>query len=255
MNILSRATWRGFEGPGKDLRDLALLAAILLAAYGAALLIPFAHHDDYYYFAYDDRSSRLYHPQYLFAQFTGRHLYNLVATPIEAVLWEVADFTLVRAGFIVALAFPALVVMRVLERLDVPRWHAMAVAAGMFLLPGIQAGVIWVTLAPCLAALILSLLAGHVAISVEPGGLREKSARTRAIATVAVSAVLLLAALFVYAPWAMFFIVPVFARTLLGRAEGARRLFARLALEGRILVTTAVASFALHKFVLLPAFA
>jgi hypothetical protein len=247
MKILFRPTWP--DGLARDLRDFAVLAAILLAAYGAALLVPFAYHDDYYYFAYDERSSRMYHPQALFIQFTGRQLYNFIATPMAAVLWEVSDFTLIRAVVIGTLVLAAFMLARVLERLGVTRWHAMAVASCVFLLPGMQLGVIWVTLAPCAAALILSLIAAYAMIPAAPG------ARSKAAGWAVASFALLLTALFVYPPWAMFFVVLVFARVLFEREEGARRLFASLALQAGIFAAAAIAYFYLHKFVYLPAFA
>lgn len=217
-----------------------------------AVIQQFAFHDDYYYFAYDNHESFKYHPQYAAELIAGRQLAAVVATPMGWLIERMADFSLVRCIFIAALAAAALLLTRMLIRLQMEWWYAASVVLGICLLPGLQVGVLWVTLAPTIAALILSLLSASFITSVELDHLLSPGRRVRTLACVAGAIVTLIIALFIYPTWAMFFLVPLFAYLSLETARGAKRIFGKLVVAGFIFVCSIGIYFCLHRFVFEP---
>jgi len=227
---------------------------VLLLLYSSAIIAHFGYHDDFYYFTLDDHRSFRSHPQFEVVMVIGRELYAVLAAPMAWFVRGIADFSLVRVVYVAFLAVAALLLVRMLVRLGMERWCALCLALAICLLPGCEMGVLWVSMAPFIGAMILSLLAAALAVAAEVDNLFDARRQAPALAGVGAAILCLLAALFTYPPWAMFFLVPVFAYVLLETPRGVKYIFGKLVVSGFVFLCATVLYFSLQKVVFEPVF-
>lgn len=228
---------------------------VLFAAYSTAVALPFAYHDDYYFFAYDDRGSYEYHPQALFFLLVGREGYYPLAFLMAKIIHAVEDLSQVRLLFIGMLALSGTVMTKFLARCGVSIWQGTALAISILLLAGFQVGVLWVTMVPFVAALLLSFAGGWLALKVGEK-LADGPARfsLRALPSLGLSLALALVATFIYQPWAMFYLLPVSAYLIFTPLGAVRRTVMVLASVGLSFSLAITVYFMLHRYVFLPYF-
>lgn len=226
-----------------------IITACLLLIYSSALSIDFAQNDDYYYFAYDTQTTFKAHPQYIFFNLVGRQLYNIIAFPVAMLIRGMDDFALVRTLEIIFLAMSGALVAWYATTLGVSHWHSVVLALLLTTLPGFQAGILWVTMGPFYVAFLLGLVGGVVVQSVDTAmPIFSRHNLTRLI----IGSVLFLAALFIYQPWAMSFLLPVIAYLLFKSGVSASHKIFVLIINGVVFSISAILYFSIHNFIYLP---
>lgn len=226
-----------------------IITACLLLIYSSTLSIDFAQNDDYYYFAYDTRATFKAHPQYIFFDLVGRQLYNIIAFPVAKLIRGMDDFALVRTLEIIFLAMSGALVAWYATTLGVSNRRAVVLALLLTTLPGFQAGILWVTMGPFYVAFLLGLVGGVVVQSVNTAmPIFSGHNLTRLL----IGSVVFLAALFIYQPWAMSFLLPVVAYLLFQSGVSAGHKIFVLIINGVVFSISAILYFSIHNFIYLP---
>ena len=234
------------------LRTFVIIFLILLACltliYSPALTIGFAPNDDYYYFTYDTRSSFSQHPQYIFFNLVGRELYNVIGLPMAFLIRGMDDFASIRIITLILLAASCALLATYLVHIGATRITALISGLLIAILPGFQAGILWVTMAPFFVGLLLAIIAG---LLVQKINLNYGLASKFNIAKILLSSLFLICSLFIYQPWAMMFFLP-FVGFLLFEKNKTVRLSLNLAKINFVIFSLACISYyLLHKFILL----
>ncbi len=234
------------------LLDYIIFFAVLCLIYGVVLAIPFAQNDDYYYFAYDNHMLFGRHPQFVFFNLVGRQLYNLIAYPMGMMIHDISDFSLVRLLILGIHAVSMTLISRYMITLGVPRLISMLAAVAIFILPGIQVGVLWVTMAPFAVALLLALISGISVMKINAEHLTITNFWHRKnLSMFLVPGLLLFVSLFIYQPWAMFFLLPIVACLLFadGAAKNTQK---KILVAGLLFVLVIAGYFIFQHWIFLP---
>lgn len=229
-----------------------LWAAIALALTCIALPVlmqSFAQNDDYYLFAYDSRFKFGRHPQHQFFNLVGRQLYNVVQFVLVMPVRSLASMVWLRIDHIVALSAAGALIASSLCMLGIRPLAAGLAALALLTLPGLQMPLIWTTMVPFSAALLLALGAGRLVATfdVDQNWSLPLIARRTGLAVL-----VLLLALFIYQPWAMFVLLPPALRLAAIKEASVLSVVRRIGMTAATYVISTAIYFGFHNFVFLP---
>lgn len=240
--------WKGDQSIRTFFIFFLILLACLTLIYSPALTIGFAQNDDYYYFAYDARSTFTHHPQYIFFNLIGRELYNVIGFPMAFLIKGMDDFASIRIITLILLAASCALLATYLVHIGASRVIALPSALLIAMLPGFQAGILWVTMAPFFVGLLLAIIAG---LLLQKINLNSGLASKFDIVKILLSYFLLTCSLFIYQPWAMMFFLPLVGFLLFKKDKTVRLSLHLSAINFVIFSLACISYYSLHKFLLL----
>ncbi len=241
---------------------LFVLSSVWLAAiYASTFLISSASNDDYWLWTHDKWQSPSEHPQYKFFELIGRPLqaeiagwFGCIARTVEA-LWKVRLITL--ALLATSMTFLAYWAFRSLHS----KLAAFSMIGMIFVLPGIQAAMAWVAVAPFVFALLLGLVAAAALRFVrfrewfccwKRGKKEFASAIVQTLVGGLVAIGAMWAALQVYPPWALSFFLPIMITFLFPRGLDLRDRYSALVRDVLFFLVVGTGYFLHHRLVSLP---
>ncbi len=192
-----------------------LSAVYLFFIFAPTIYIPFAHHDDYYYWSYDNKNELGLHPQYIFFVIIGRGIFNLIHHPVATLVDTVSDLWKLRMITVALIAASMALFARWMHKLTSNKITAFLISASIFTLPASQIFVFWSSFGLFTVATLCSLTSALLMEAVNPQTLLQlKIFEVRQWYVVLLSLVLLIVSLYIYQPFSMFYLVPLFAQIL-----------------------------------------